>query len=68
MPSMSALKEKKYEREDDSLPEYEEAENADLEQDAVFGEITGDGPNYRNVRPSHTCPKGEQPATSFSHI
>lgn len=47
---MSATKDSKIERGDDSLPEYEESENAGLEQDAVFGDISGDGPNYRNVR------------------
>lgn len=50
---MSFAKDDKCERGEDSLPAYEESENPGLDQDAVFGEITGDGPNYRNVRSLH---------------
>lgn len=58
-----ALKEDKCERSDSNLPAFEEAESISSDQDAVFGEITEGGPNYRNVHPplppgapSPTCP------------
>lgn len=44
------LKGDKCERTDSSLPSFEEAESIGSDQDAVFGEISEGGPNYRNVR------------------
>ena len=48
------LKGDKCQRTDSNLPSFEEAESVSSDQDAIFGEITEGGPNYRNV---HLPPK-----------